>query len=90
MTHLEDIGKETYFENHGYTWDPKFECYVNKDEWKIFSKDYIEDHSFDMLLNDMQQASTPGRWNVYFDTESSVDIHNLHAHYGVKSGDVIK
>ena len=51
MAHLEDFGKETYFEKNGYIWDARIEAYVNKEEWKIFSKEYIDDHSFDNLLS---------------------------------------
>ena len=45
MAHLEDFGKETYFERIGYVWDARIEAYVSKAEWKMFSKEYIDDHS---------------------------------------------
>ena len=90
MANLEDFGKETYFEEHGYTWDPRIECYVNKEEWKIFSKYYIDDHSFDILLGNLKEESTSGHWKMYFNTESPIDMHNLHVHYGVTDGGVIK
>jgi hypothetical protein len=90
MVNLEDVGKETYFEKHGYTWDPRIESYVNKEEWKIFSKEYIDDHSFDILLANLQEESSPGKWKIYFNTESPIDIHCLHKHYGVTKGGVIK
>jgi hypothetical protein len=90
MANLEDFGKETYFEKHGYTWDPRIECYVNKAEWKIFSKHYIDDHSFDVLLVNLEEASTSGHWKFYFNTESPVDMHNLRVHYGVTDGGLIK
>lgn len=90
MANLDDFGKETYFEKCGYTWDPRIESYVNKEEWKIFSKDYIDDHSFDILLVKLQEESNPGHWKTYFNTESSVDVHNLHKHYGVTLVERIK
>jgi hypothetical protein len=90
MANLEDIGKETYFEKHGYTWDPRIECYVNKEEWKIFSKDYIDDHSFEILLVNLKEEPSPGKWKFYFDTESPIDVHNLRKHYGVIAADIIK
>lgn len=83
MTHLEDFGKESYFEKHGYTWDARIEAYVNKAEWKIFSKDYIDDHSFDTLLSNLQEQNSPNHWKMYFNTESELDVHNIHKHYGV-------
>jgi hypothetical protein len=86
MQYLEDFGKETYFEKHGYTWDSRIEAYLNKDEWKIFSKDYIDDHSFDTLMANFQEDSTPGHWKVYLNVESSADVRNIHKHYGVIKG----
>ena len=83
MAELEDSGKETYFEKHGYTWDPRIECYVNKEEWKIFSKDYIDDHAFDILLVNLEEESSPGTWKFYYNTESPIDVRNLRKHYGV-------
>ena len=90
MGNLEDFGKETYFEEHGYTWDSRFEIYVNKEEWKIFGKDYIDDHSFDVLLANLKEEPTLGHWKFYFNTESSSDIHSLGKHFGVKPGMNIK
>ena len=86
MAHLEDFGKETYFEKHGYTWDARSEAYINKAEWKIFSKEYIDDHSFDTLLSNLQEEPSPNQWKVYFNTESSLDVHNVHKHSGVTIG----
>ena len=82
MAHLEDFGKESYFEKHGYSWDARIEAYVNKVEWKIFAKDYIDDHSFDTLLLNLQEKPVPNHWKIYFNSESPLDIHNLHKHYG--------
>lgn len=90
MANLDDFGKETYLEKHRYTWDPRIESYVNKEEWKIFSKDYIDDHSFDILLANVQEESSSGQWKLYSNTESPIDVHNLHKHYGMTTGGVIK
>jgi hypothetical protein len=86
MAHLEDFGKETYFEKHGYTWDARIEAYVSKADWKIFSKDYIDDHSFDTLLLNLQEEPSPNHWKMYFNIESPLDVHNVHKHYGVAIG----
>ena len=86
MAHLEDFGKETYFEKNGYIWDARIEAYVNKAEWKIFSKEYIDDHSFDTLLSNLQEEPSSNQWKIYFNTESSLDIHNVHKHYSVSIG----
>ena len=86
MAHLEDFGKETYFEKNGYIWDARIEAYVNKSEWKIFSKEYIDDHSFDTLLSNFQEEPSPNQWKVYYNTESPLDVHNARKHYGVNIG----
>ncbi len=90
MANLEDYGKEKYFEEQGYTWDSRIESYVNKEVWKIFSKYYIDDHSFDRLMVNLQEEPSPGKWKFYFNTESPVDVHNLHVHYGVDKAGIIK
>ena len=82
MANLEDFWKQTYFENHGYTWDHRYEAYINKEEWKIFTKNYIDDHPFDILLAKFSEESTPNHWKIYSNTESEIDIHNIHKHYG--------
>jgi spermidine/putrescine-binding protein len=86
MAYLEDFGKETYFNNHGYAWDARIQAYVSKADWKIFSKDYIDDHSFDALLVNFQEETVPNQWKIYFNTESPLDVHNVHKHYGVATG----
>ena len=86
MAHLEDFGKETYFEKQGYTWDARIEAYVSKAKWKIFAKENIDDHSFDTLLFNLQEELRPNQWKMYFNTESPLDVHNVHKHYGVSIG----
>lgn len=85
MAHLEDFGKETYFEEHGYVWDPRYDAYVNHEDWKIFQKEYIDDHSFDLILTNLREDPTPGHWKIYFNTESPMDLHNIQKHYGAHS-----
>ena len=82
MAHLEDFGKETYFEEHGYTWDARIEAYVSKSQWKIFTREYIDDHPFDTLLLDLQEEPVPNQWKTYVNAEAPLDIHNVHKHYG--------
>lgn len=90
MANLEDVGKQTYLEKHGYSWDQRIESYVNKEEWKIFSKAYIDDHTFDTLLANIQEEPSPGHWKIFTNTESPIDVHNLRTHYGVTVGNPVK
>jgi len=84
MANLEDYGKETYLEKHGYTWDARVESYVNKNEWKLFSKDFIDDHSFDKILAGLNEEPSEGVWKFYINHESPTDVHNMRKHYGVR------
>ncbi|MGD8568066.1 MAG: hypothetical protein PVJ39_08255 [Gammaproteobacteria bacterium] len=90
MAHLEDYGKEKYFEENGYIWDERFEIYINKAQWKIFSKDYIDDHSFDVLITSLEEQPTPNHWKYYYNTEFESDVHATHKHFGVRAGMRIK
>jgi len=82
MTHLQDIGKESYLEKHGYEWVEKYEAFISHHHWKVFTRNYLEDHSFDDICTSLAQDSTQGKWQVYASTESEVDLHNIHKHYG--------
>jgi hypothetical protein len=37
--------KKPILKKIGSVWDARIEAYVNKAEWKMFSKEYIDDHS---------------------------------------------
>lgn len=85
MGQLQDIGKESYMMEQGYEWVEKYESFVSHEKWKVFTRNYLEDHSFDEICASLEQAPTEGRWQVYTSTESEVDIHNIHKHYGSTS-----
>lgn len=82
MGYLEDIGKETYMQEQGYEWIETYEAFISHEKWKIFTRNYIEDHSFDTLCTKLAEESIEGRWQVYANSESEVDIHNIHKHFG--------
>lgn len=82
MGYLLDIGKETYLQEHGYTWAPEYDAYIHRDQWKIFTRSYLDDHAFETILARLGEAAVPGQWQIYTSTESEVDIHNIHKHYG--------
>jgi len=84
MGHLEDIGKETYLQNQGYTWDERYQVYLNREQWKIFSKEYIEYQPFDTLLINLEDDITPDHWKIYSIGETEEDLHNMRIHYGAK------
>ncbi|MCW8827773.1 MAG: hypothetical protein OQK94_01820 [Gammaproteobacteria bacterium] len=82
MGHLDDFGKETYMREQGYEWDDTYEAFVSRKQWKLFTRNYLEDHSFDTLRAKLAETPIDGKWQVYANTESEVDIHNIHKHFG--------
>ncbi len=82
MGHLLDIGKETYMQEQGYEWVPEFDAYINHAQWKVFTRPYLDDHSFDNILARLAEDPVVGQWRIYTNAESEVDIHNIHKHYG--------
>lgn len=85
MGNLLDIGKETYLQEQGYKWVPEFESYVNREKWKIFTRTYLDDHSFETILVKLAEEPNSGHWQIYESTESEVDIHNVRRHYGAQA-----
>lgn len=83
MGHLLDFGKESYMQEQGYSWVQEFDAYVSRDKWKIFTRTYLDDHSFETILARLKDELTVGHWQIYRSTESEVDIHNVHRHYGI-------
>lgn len=82
MGHLLDVGKETYIKEQGYEWVPEYDSYVSREQWKIFTRSYLDDHSFETILARLADEPTVGQWQIYTSTESEADIHNIHRHYG--------
>lgn len=82
MAHLEDIGKESYMQEQGYEWVEAYEAFISHAQWKIFSRNYLEDHTFDTIRAKLAQAPVEGKWQVFSNTEAEVDLHNIHKHYG--------
>ncbi len=82
MGHLLDFGKETYIQQQGYEWASEFDAFVNRDQWKLFTRAYLDDHSFETIVARLKEEPAPGQWRIYSSTESEVDIHNIHRHYG--------
>jgi hypothetical protein len=85
MGKLVDSGKESYFENKGYTWESSIDSYVNREQWKVFKREYIDDHHFDTLLADLEEPPLEGQWKIYSNTESEEELHTIKKHYGATS-----
>lgn len=82
MGHLLDIGKESYLQEQGYEWVPEFDAYIKREQWKMFTREYLDDHSFETILAGLADEPKIGQWHIYASAESEVDIHTIHRHYG--------
>lgn len=85
MAKLEDIGKETYMKEQGYEWDDTYQAFLSHQKWKIFTRNFLEDHNFDTICAKLAEEPVEGRWQVYANSESEEDIHNIHRHFGASS-----
>lgn len=85
MGHLLDIGKETYMQERGYSWAPEFDAFISHEQWKVFTRPYLDDHTFETILAKLAEGPVVGQWQIYANSESEVDIHNIHKHYGTSA-----
>lgn len=85
MGNLVDAGKESYFQKQGYKWESTLDAYVNREQWKVFKREYIDDHPFGTLLVNLDEPVVEGHWTIYANTESVDDLHAIKKHYGAMS-----
>ncbi len=78
---LLDIGKETYMQEKGYEWVSKFDAYINHGQWKIFTRTYLDDHTFDDILVRLEDEPVSGQCDLRRHRIRG-DIHNIRRHYG--------
>lgn len=61
--------KRQLFETEGFSYDFDREVYYNRDSKKVFSVEYIEDHSVDDLAKRISEDGRNGQWYFYFNAE---------------------
>ena len=69
MTEL--IEKRDLFEREGFSYDLDREVYVNRRSRKVFSVEFIEDHSVDHLRRSISEKVDNRKWYFYFNTQPS-------------------
>ena len=63
--------KTQIFEDAGYAYSFDREIYVSRPARKVFSLEFIEDHSEDELEARIKEPSPNGEWRFYFNTPPS-------------------
>ena len=65
------VRKGELLEGSGYVYHFERELYYNPETRKIFSVEYVEDHSADDLQCAIDEGNEGGNWRFYFNTPPS-------------------
>lgn len=66
--------KSRVLEDAGYVYNFDRQAYVNRGAKKIFSIEFVEDHSADVLQERISDNNSGRGWQIYFNTEPSPSI----------------
>ena len=61
--------KSKIFEDAGYVYNFDRQAYVNRTAKKIFSIEFVEDHSDEELQNRIREDKRGSGWQFYFNSE---------------------
>lgn len=64
-------GKRQILEDAGYAYSFDRLSYINRDARKVFSLEFVEDHSEEALRERISEPTPPGEWAFYFNTPPS-------------------
>jgi hypothetical protein len=67
-------GKEQVLEDAGYAYSFDRLSYVNREARKIFSIEFIQDHSEAEIRERIDKPTPPGEWQFNFNTEPSAAV----------------
>jgi hypothetical protein len=70
------VSKADTLETAGYAYSFDRELYLNRKTKKVFSIDYIEDHSEEQLLNRIREKNPGPGWRFYFNGEPSPAVRH--------------
>jgi hypothetical protein len=74
MTMAELSAKQTILESGGYVYNFDRRSYINRGAKKVFSVEFIEDHSADELEQRILEPSDARKWRFYFNSEPSESV----------------
>jgi len=82
MANLESKEKQALFENNAYQWDSRISSFINVDKGKIFTSEYIDDHSIDNLENNLCDAHDLVSWKIYCNDTPNINHQNIFKYHG--------
>ena len=68
------VARERLLEDAGYRYSLRNEIYVNKAERKVFSQDFVEDHTDEELRGRIAEHNSSGDWKFYFTAEPTTGV----------------
>jgi hypothetical protein len=66
--------KKRILEDAGYAYSFDRLSYINRDAQKIFSVEFVQDHSEDVLRTRINESTRPGEWKFYFNLPPSESV----------------
>ncbi len=64
-------GKKQILDDAGYAYSFDRLSYINREARKVFSIEFVEDHSETELKARIDEPGTPGEWRFYFNSPPS-------------------
>lgn len=71
---LKAEGKKQMLEGAGYAYSINRLSYINCDERKVFSLEFVQDHSEAQLRARINEPTPPGEWRFYFNLPPSEGV----------------
>ena len=64
-------GKKRVLEDAGYAYSFDRLSYINRDAHKVFSVEFVQDHTEAQLRDCVNEPTPPGEWRFYFNVPPS-------------------
>jgi hypothetical protein len=80
---LTAVGKQQILEDAGYAYSFDRLSYISREAHKVFSLEFVQDHSEAELKECISQSTPPGEWRFYFNSPPSEAVkRELSAVFG--------
>ena len=67
------VARDQILEEAGYRYSLRNEIYVNRATRKVFSREFVEDHTDQQIQECMERRSAKG-WQFYFNADPSAGV----------------